>query len=128
MTDHGHYHCNELMTHDADAAKAFYGDTIGWTFDGMNMAGDDNTYWVCMDGDKPCCGIFTMKGPQFEGLPEQWVGYLAVDDIDARVEKAKAAGATILQPIMDMPGIGRFTTLKDPGGAVIGWITPAEED
>ncbi|MEM8949369.1 MAG: VOC family protein [Pseudomonadota bacterium] len=128
MTDHGHYHWNELMTHDAEAAKAFYGETIGWTFEGMNMAGDGNTYWVCMDGEKPCGGIFTMQGPEFEGQSEQWVGYLSVDDIDARLEKAKAAGATILMPAMDMPGIGRFAMLKDPGGAVIGWITPAEEE
>ena len=128
MTDHGQFHWNELMTNDAEAAKAFYSETVGWTFDGMNLAEDGNTYWVCMDGDKPCGGIFPMKGAEFEGQPEQWVGYLAVDDIDARVEKAKAAGATILQPIMEMSGIGRFTMLKDPAGAVMGWITPAAED
>ena len=126
MTDHGHYHWNELMTHDAEASKAFYGETVGWTFNGMDMP-DGDTYWVCMDGEKPCGGIFTMKGAEFEGQPAQWVGYLAVDDIDARIEKAKAAGAAILMPITDMPGIGRFAMLKDPAGATIGWITPAEE-
>ena len=30
MTSHGTLHWNELMTGNVDAAKAFYGDTIGW--------------------------------------------------------------------------------------------------
>ena len=127
MTDHGHYHWNELMTHDAEAAKAFYGDTIGWTFDSMDMP-TGGTYWIAMDGEKPCGGIFPMQGPEFEGQPDQWVGYLSVDDVDARLEKAKTAGATVLMPVTEIPGIGRFTMLKDPAGAVIGWITPSGDD
>lgn len=28
----------------------------------------------------------------------------------------------------DVPEVGRFAILKEPGGAVIGWITPVETD
>lgn len=36
---HGSFCWNELMTHDAQRAKKFYADTIGWTFDPMPMDG-----------------------------------------------------------------------------------------
>ncbi|MGI9500881.1 MAG: VOC family protein [Geminicoccaceae bacterium] len=126
MTDHGHFHWNELMTHDAEAAKAFYGDLAGWTFNGMDM-GDGLTYWVGMDGEKPAGGIFPMSGTDFDGMPAQWMAYLAVDDIDACIEKAKTAGAKVVKPAFDIPGVGRIAMLKDPTGAVLGWMTPASD-
>ena len=51
-----------------EKAKKFYGGTIGWTFDGMPMP--DGTYWVAKMADKPVGGLFTIGGPQFEGVPE----------------------------------------------------------
>jgi hypothetical protein len=52
--------------------------------------------------------------------------YLAVDDTDSRADKAVAAGATLMRPLFDIPGIGRIAILKEPGGAAIGWITPQD--
>ncbi|MEO0980013.1 MAG: hypothetical protein AAFY24_22305, partial [Pseudomonadota bacterium] len=54
---------------------------------------------------------------------------LTVDDVDARVEKAKALGATITGEPMTVPGVGRMATLIDPVGGVLALITyeaPAE--
>ena len=123
MRSHGQFHWNELMTRDAERAKAFYAQTLGWTFDGMPMP--DGTYWVAKAGDQMVGGIFEMKGPQFDGAPENWMAYIAVDDIDARLKKATKAGAEICKPAFDVPGIGRIAILREPGGATIGWITPA---
>ena len=126
MWQHGHFHWNELMTRDVEAAKAFYSNVIGWTFDGMPMPDGNGTYWVGMDGDQPVGGIFDMSGiDEFEGMPPQWMSYLAVDDVDARVEAAVKAGAKIVQPAIDIPDVGRFIMIKDGGGAVIGWMTPS---
>ena len=124
MTDHGHFHWNELMTHDVEAAKAFYGDIVGWTFNAMEMP-QGGTYWIGMDGDKPAGGIFPMSGSEFEGMPAQWMSYLAVDNVEDCVEKAKAAGAAVVQPVMNIDGVGRIAMIKDPTGAVLGWMTPA---
>jgi uncharacterized protein len=121
---HGHFYWNELMTRDVEGAKSFYGTTVGWQFDGMPMEG--GTYWVCKDGDQAVGGIMDMNRPDFEGIPPHWFAYLAVDDVDARVERAKAAGAELLRPIFDVPGVGRIAILKDPTGAALGWITPAQ--
>jgi predicted enzyme related to lactoylglutathione lyase len=120
---HGTFYWNELMTHDPERAKAFYRAAIGWTFEAMAMP--NGTYWVAKAGEQSVGGIFTMSGPEFEGVPEHWMAYLTVDDVDARVAKAVAAGATVCRPAFDIPTIGRVAMLREPGGAMIGWITPA---
>ncbi len=121
---HGTFHWNELMTRDVAAAKKFYADTIGWTYDGM-PAPDGQTYWVAKIGDQPVAGLFDISGPDYKGMPDGWMPYLAVDDVDARAKKAVAAGARIMKPAFDVPGVGRIVILMEPGGAGIGWITPA---
>ncbi len=123
MTQHGQFHWNELMTRDAGKAKKFYADTIGWSFDGMEMP--DGTYWVAKMADQPVGGIFPLNDAKFAGVPEGWMSYLSVDDVDARVKKAQGLGAKLMRPVFDVPGIGRIAMLTEPGGAGIGWITPA---
>jgi len=120
---HGTFCWNELMAHDVEKAKAFYHDSVGWTFDAMPMP-DGGTYWVAKVGEKSVGGIFPMNGAQFNGVPEQWVSILAVDDVDARVKKATAAGAKVMKPPFDIPDVGRVAYVREPGGAMVGWMTP----
>ena len=122
---HGTFCWNELMAHDVEKAKAFYSKVVGWAFDGMPMPGG-GTYWVAKLGDKPVGGIFPMVGPQFKDMPERWVSILAVDDVDARLKKATAAGAKVMKPPFDIPDVGRVAYIEEPGGAMIGWLTPVE--
>jgi len=124
-SSHGNFYWNELMTRDADQAKKFYGGAIGWGFEGMDMP--DGKYWVAKMGDKAVGGLFPLTSPQFDGVPEGWMSYLAVDDVDARVKKAQSLGAKLMRPIFDVPGVGRIAILTEPGGAGIGWITPAQK-
>ena len=122
---HGSFYWNELLTRDAERAKRFYSETIGWTFDGMPMP-DGGTYWMAMINGKPVAGLFPTNRPGFENMPEAWMSYLAVDDVDARVKKATAAGAKLMKPIFDVPKVGRIAVLTEPGGAGVGWMTPAQ--
>jgi uncharacterized protein len=121
---HGKFHWNELMTRDVNKAKKFYADTIGWTFDAMPMP-EGGTYWVAMEGGQPTGGIFDISGKEFDGVPESWMSYLAVDNVDERAAKAVKAGAKVMKPAFDVPGVGRIVILTEPGGAGVGWITPA---
>ena len=125
MWSHGSFYWNELMTRDVEKAKKFYSSTVGWTFDAMPMG--DATYWVAKMGDKPVGGMFPISGPDFEGVPENWLSYLAVDNLDARLKKAAAAGAQIIREPFDVPMVGRIAIVKEPGGATIGWITPVDQ-
>jgi hypothetical protein len=126
MWQHGHFHWNELNTRDPKSAKAFYGEVVGWTFDEMPMD-EGGTYVLCMEGGQPVAGIFEMNGPEFAGIPTHWFAYLAVDDVDARLEKAVSAGAIIKRPAFDVAGVGRIAIVQDPSGAVLGWMTPTAE-
>jgi len=123
MAAHGFFHWNELLTHDVERAKRFYADTIGWSYIPLPMDGGA-IYWVARLGDRPAAGIFPTNRPDYENVPERWMCYLAVDDVDARVTKAVAAGAKLMRPIFDVKGVGRIAILTEPGGAGVGWITP----
>jgi len=126
MTTHGHFHWNELMTPDVERAKQFYNKTIGWTYDPVPME-DGAIYWVAFASGEMAAGIFPTNRAAFEGVPEGWMSYLAVDDVDARVKKAVAEGAQLMRPIFDVPNVGRIAILTEPGGAGIGWITPVDD-
>jgi uncharacterized protein len=121
---HGTFYWNELMAHDVEGAKRFYANTMGWSFDAMPMPGG-GAYWVAKMGDQPVGGIFDISGPEYDGVPEGWMPYIAVDDVDARVKKAVASGARLMKPAFEVPGAGRIAILMEPGGAGIGWMTPA---
>lgn len=122
---HGKFYWNELMTRDLERAKKFYADTLGWTFDPMS-AGGGPTYWIIKTGGEMVGGLFDISGHDFDQVPESWMSYIAVDDVDARVAKAVKAGAQVMKPAFDIPGVGRIAILREPGGAGIGWMTPAQ--
>jgi len=121
---HGTFHWNELMTRNVEGAKKFYADTLGWNYDAVPMPGS-GTYWLAKMGDDSVAGIFDITGPEYKSVAEAWMPYIAVDDVDARVKKAEKAGAKLMKPIFDVPGVGRIAILMEPGGAGVGWITPA---
>jgi predicted enzyme related to lactoylglutathione lyase len=62
------------------------------------------------------------------GAPPNWTGYVAVDDVDAAVEKLKGFGGSVIRPPEDIPGVGRFAIVADPAGAVIAIMTPVPMD
>jgi len=122
---HGHFHWNELRTRDAERAKAFYATTIGWTFEATSTP-DGRPYWIFMQDGKPVAGLFSLSSPEFDDVPESWMSFLAVDDVDARVAKAIKAGAKLVMPVFDVPNVGRIAMLREPGGAGVGWMTPVD--
>jgi len=122
MTPHGHFNWNEFVTRDPERAKKFYAETIGWTYQARPMLGG-GTYWVAMMDGQAVAGIFPAEGPGYENMPDNWMPYLAVDDVDARAETAVGAGGKLMR-IFDIPEVGRLALIIQPGGAGIGWITP----
>lgn len=125
MTPHGHFHWNELMTRDVPAAQKTYSEGMGWTFDEMPMP-DGTLYYICKSGGETVGGMFDISDkPDYADMPATWMAYIAVDDVDAGLEKAKAAGVTVMGAPFDVPDIGRIAMVKQPDGAMIGWMTPA---
>jgi predicted enzyme related to lactoylglutathione lyase len=101
----------ELITSDKAAAAAFYERVAGWSITDSGMPGMD--YAMISAGETPLGGIMTMP----DGPPPIWMGYIAVDDIDAFAGKVKAAGGAIHKGPDEIPGVGRFAVANDPQGA-----------
>lgn len=102
---------------DADAAKAFYSDILGWNIKDMPMQ-NGSSYAMAAVGETGIGGFSPM--PQDTG---SWTIFFTVADVDASVTKAEAQGATVIAQAMDMPGVGRMATLSDPQGAQFALIT-----
>jgi uncharacterized protein len=108
----------DVMTNDTKAAAKFYGDVIGWSTQEHPMAGG-GTYTVFSKGPTMVAGLMAIPEPmRAEGMPPCWSGYVSTDDVDAEAERVKAAGGAVAREPTDIPDVGRFAVVSDPGGAV----------
>ena len=104
----------ELAVDDLEAAKAFYANALGWTF---NDYGPD--YAGIRDPRNP--------GQEFGGLSAQppasrGEGVLALvrsDNADETLASVLAAGGRVQVDMHDYPG-GRRFTFADPSGNILG--------
>jgi hypothetical protein len=101
---------NELITGDRERAAAFYAAVIGWSSRTNQMG--PMTYTEFMTGERAIAGMMEMAG-----VAPQWNVYFAVEDANVTIATATGLGASVLQPAMDLPDVGRFATLADPQGA-----------
>lgn len=99
----------ELHTPDMAAAKKFYGAIFGWT-----GKGEGDGYWHWQSAGKDIGGMMPLQGPS---VPPNWLGYIAVSDVDADTAKAKALGGKVVMEPIDMPKVGKFSVVQDPTGA-----------
>ena len=102
---------NELLTKDAEAAKAFYAALFGWEY-----IVDENGYIMIQNGGRNN-GAMMQMDESFGEMPSVWQPYFTVADIDASIAKAGELGATIIIPKTEAPGAGHFAYMSDPAGA-----------
>lgn len=119
---------NELMTRDVATAKRFYSDVFGWTYDEQDM-GPGGIYNVIEGGENNGWGGLMAMPPDVpEMVPNHWMVYFTVADLDATLAKATGAGGTIGTGPMDIPGIGRFAMVHDPSGGAFSVLEPMAQD
>ncbi len=115
---------DELTTTDVEGAKSFYSAVLGWTFRDSDMGG--MTYTILQrQGGGDVAGLMARA----EGVeaPPHWTVYIATDDADPTVVKAKELGAAVFVEPTDLPGMGRFALLQDPVGAAFGIFAAGSE-
>jgi PhnB protein len=115
----------ELIVHDGAAALDFYVCVFGATeVHRMKQPGTDKLIHgeLSLDGHKLfVCDEFlpseggTCKSPRTLGGTGVRITLL-VEDADAIVERAVAAGAKVLLPVQDMFWGGRYGKIADPSG------------
>lgn len=105
----------DLMSPDAERARAFYGELFGWQF----QVGDESTGFYAMASldDQQVAGVGALMA---EGQPTVWTTYLAASDIEKTAQAILEAGGTVIQPPMDVFDFGRMAIAQDPTGGVFG--------
>ncbi len=105
----------ELMSNDVGKAKDFYGQLFDWNLEDMKMPG--MTYTMIKVGGGTGGGM--MKNP-ITNAPSAWMAYVDVDDLQAATAKAKSLGAKVMQEMQVVEGMGSFSIITDPTGAMLG--------
>jgi predicted enzyme related to lactoylglutathione lyase len=104
----------EIPADDLDALMKFYGDMFGWKFE--PVPGGFRYYSIDM-------GVESIKGGMTakQDATHAPVNYIAVDSIEAAIEKAVGLGASAQVPKKPVPGAGWYAVVLDPQGNRLGF-------
>ncbi|WP_415948803.1 VOC family protein [Streptomyces sp. KLOTTS4A1] len=99
---------------DLEAAKSFYGEILGWTFD--EGAEEFGGYTQALVDGRPVAAVVPQMPGMEEAGPPAWSLYLASPDLAATAEKIKANGGTVVVDPMQVGPFGSMLVARDPGG------------
>jgi predicted enzyme related to lactoylglutathione lyase len=111
----------DVMTTDVPAAQKFYCDVVGWTAE--DMSGSGQPYVVFHAAGRGVAGLMPIPHDA-AGMPPAWMGYILVEDLDAKIEALKAAGGVLHKGPITIDGVIRFAVVSDPQGAGFLIATP----
>ncbi|UCF40629.1 MAG: VOC family protein [Gemmatimonadota bacterium] len=101
----------DLLAHDVEGAKRFYGELFGWQF--TTDPEGDSLYTVILRDGRPVAGIAHVERPELS----QWLSWLSVDDVDRAVQYVRDRGGAVHRDARDLPDRGRYAIVSDPQGA-----------
>jgi hypothetical protein len=99
----------------------FYAAVFGWGSKQSEMGEGQPPYTEFLLGGDSIAGGMEMNPMVPAGVPNYWLVYFKVGDVDASFRKAIEAGAKEMLAPMDFAG-GRFAILSDPQGATFGLL------
>jgi predicted enzyme related to lactoylglutathione lyase len=111
----------EILTTDVAAASAFYRNVFGWR--AKDASTPELAYTVLAAGEVPVGGLMELpeEGRRLGATP-RWVGYVAVDDVDATATQIRRRGGKVLLPPTDS-NIGRVSVVADPQKATFALVS-----
>jgi predicted enzyme related to lactoylglutathione lyase len=113
--DAGRFVWRDLMTRDVRAAKRFYGELLGWRFE--NARRGELPYVLARAGTTPVGGIVDVTS--LAGAGEQWLSFMAVDNVDRTVSLVESGGGRVLVAPREA-SVARVAVVTDPQGAPLG--------
>jgi predicted enzyme related to lactoylglutathione lyase len=108
----------EILGKDGASLQKFYADLFGWKIDASNPM----NYGMVEGKDGGIGGGIAASQDQ---APQLTV-YVAVDDVQTALDKAKGLGAEVVMPPMDVPGGPQIAQFRDPQGNVVGIMKPVQ--
>jgi uncharacterized protein len=101
----------ELATSDQDAAKHFYTQLFGWTFDDQPIPGG---VYTIFNSDGNSAAAAYSKRPE---EPSHWNAYFSVENVDESAAKVTAIGGKVDAGPFAVMEAGRMAIASDPQGA-----------
>jgi len=124
----GEVRWNELNTVDYESAWSFYSALLGWEKSASTELGEPiGTYFMfTTKGEKRSMGGMSNVAKVMEA-PAHWLQYFHVDDLTSAMEEVAAAGGSVLDGPMEVPGGDWIAHCKDPQGADFALVANSEE-
>ena len=108
----------DISVRDAPALRDFYSAVAGWVPKPVDM-GDYSDYTMTLPGSgEAAAGICHARGIN-EDLPNQWLIYIVVADVNASATSCVDNGGKVLVPPRPL-GDAKFCVIQDPSGAIAG--------
>jgi len=104
----------DLNTKDPAAAAKFYTEVFGWEV----APGKDNSGYLHIKNGGQFIGGMPPAAFQNPNAPPHWLLYFLVADCDASTARAKELGASVYMGPQILEGVGRWSVIADPQGAV----------
>jgi uncharacterized protein len=122
MADHhGRFTWYELITTDIASAKAFYGNLLGWK--AQDASTPELGYTLFTAGKAPVAGLMDLPAEgRKKGAKPRWVGYVAVDGVDAVARGFRRRGGAVYVAPTDT-NIGRIAIVADPQAATFALVS-----
>ena len=119
----------EMPAEDTKRMADFYTHVFGWK---MQMTGPEMGNYVVVQTDETDDKGMLKKTNRInggffpkEGSPAKHsMLVIGVEDIQAHMEKVKAAGGKILNEVVDIPGIGKYVSFEDTEGNRVNMLQP----
>jgi uncharacterized protein len=111
----------ELLTREVAVAKTFYSNLLNWR--AIDTLKYGIRYSVFKLGDESLAGLLPI-GADWGAVSPYWQILFAVDNCDARVDRAKKAGGSLVFGPNDVPNAGRAAIVSDPRDAVLVLMQP----
>ncbi len=107
----GSYVHIEIASSDPERTKKFFEDVFEWDFESH----PEMNYHTYVAPSGPGGGLMS----PMENQPPGILNYLLSHDIEDDVKKIEAAGGHVLQPKMEIPGVGWFAVFQEPTGIAL---------
>ncbi len=112
----------EFYSTDPDASVAFFQQALGWNFDKWG----DQAYWLASTGtDGP--GIDGAVAAIEDGGAARTMNTVDVADLEKAISACVDAGGQTVGDVMDIPDIGRWVQIREPGGNIFGLMESVEQ-
>lgn len=113
---HGRFVWHELLTTDVAAVTTFYARVMRWGAWDASTPG--RPYILFGDGKSAISALTALPDDARRmGVQPTWVGYVAVDDVDATAGRVVQLGGAVQVPPTNVADVSRFSVVTDPQSA-----------